>query len=554
MVASAGQAGEAVLTVSGLGIDYKVGHVVSGAVRDVDFSLNPGEFLALVGESGSGKSTIARAVLGILPRNARIVSGRIALGGVDLTRLGGARRRRLVGSRIALVPQEPITAFDPTWRIGEQIAEALRIHRRVTWAEAREKVVSLLAEAGLDNPEENAQKYPFELSGGMLQRALIAAALIGDPDLIVADEPTSALDVVVQQRVLDRLCDMCALRKTAILFITHDIGVAADRADRIIALDHGRILKEGSAREVLGHENYAHILRELDRGPAPARERTAEEPTAAPSPPLLRVEKVTKRFSAATYRRSQSTDIIALNDVSLTLEAGKTLAVVGASGSGKSTLGKLILGLDAPSSGAIALADVRWTGADPVPRRRLAGRIQLIAQDTMGAFDPRWSVADIIEEPMIGDHRGDRAQRAGRVAALLDKVRLPVSILRRKAHELSGGQRQRLAIARALAAKPSLIVCDEPVSALDHAVQRQVLRLLTDVQRETGVALFFITHDLAVAREIATDVAVLYRGKIVEYGPTSRVFSFPQAAHTQALVSAVPGALFRQKRAEFKVA
>ncbi|HEY4456431.1 MAG TPA: ABC transporter ATP-binding protein [Pseudonocardiaceae bacterium] len=523
------------LTVSELHVTYGDHPAVAG----IDLNLDRGEVLALVGESGSGKSTAAHAIIGLLPGAARVEAGTVRFDGLDLTRLRERGMRAIRGREIGLVPQDPTVSLNPTRRLGDQVAEALTVHGLADRRAARSQAVRLLADAGLPDPELRARQFPHELSGGMRQRVLIAIALAAEPKLLIADEPTSALDVTVQRHILDHIDSATRKLGTSVLLITHDLAVAADRAHRIAVLRAGRIVETGSTDEVLH---------------APRHEYTRALVAAAPGlrPPITIVPRVPDDFAAAATPLLVATGLTkefplgrrivrAVDGVDLTVHSGQTVALVGESGSGKSTTARLVLRLATPTEGRIVFAGTDITDLRGPRLRRLRQRMQLVHQNPYSSLDPRQSIAEIIAEPLRVFRVGDRAARAATVRGLLDRVGLPDTMLRRKPAELSGGQRQRVAIARALALGPSLVVCDEPVSALDVLAQRKVLELLAELQSDLGVAYLFISHDLAVIREIADDVVVLSGGKVVESGPVGDVLTDPKHDYTKALLDAVPG-------------
>ncbi|RJQ84694.1 dipeptide ABC transporter ATP-binding protein [Amycolatopsis panacis] len=523
------------LEIHDLTVSYHTPSGVVPAVRGVTLRVEPGEIVAVVGESGSGKSTTAHAAIGLLPHGGRIDGGRITFGESTLTGLSEKDWQRVRGTGIALVPQDPTVSLDPVRRVGEQVAEVLLIHRLVPRREAAARAVALLRRAGVDRPELRARQYPHELSGGLRQRVLIAIALAGEPRLIIADEPTSALDVTVQREILDHLAALAAESGTAILLITHDLAVAADRADRIVVLSEGRLVEEAPTPELLAAPAEDYTRRLLAAAPSLSSTAT-RTPRPEATDVLLSVDSLVKSFSLRGHG-----SVRAVDDVSFRLGRGRTLALVGESGSGKTTTARIAVGLETPSSGTV------FFDGEELPRaaaalRRLRRRFQLVYQNPYASLNPRFSIAEVIGEPLRAFGVGSRAERQRRVAELADQVALPAALLARRPAELSGGQRQRAAIARALALRPDLVVLDEPVSALDVSVQAQILKLLVTLQDELGLSYLFITHDLAVVQEIADQVAVLHRGRLVEQGPAGEVLHRPREEYTRTLLAAVPGA------------
>ncbi|MFF2087591.1 dipeptide ABC transporter ATP-binding protein [Nocardia sp. NPDC058176] len=521
------------LRVTDLRITYRSGGGPVTALRSASIEVARGEVVALVGESGSGKSTLAHSVIGLLGDTAEVVSGTIEFDGEKVDPTDEKSLRRLRGARIGFVPQDPGLSLNPVLRVGDQVAEALLVHKLAERRGAKLQALDLLEEVGLDNPEMRARQYPHELSGGQRQRVLIAIALACGPELIIADEPTSALDATVARQVLDRLAERIAARGTAVLLITHDLAVAAERADRLVVLEQGEVVEAGPAAQVLTRPAAPYTRRLLAASPALApTEFRPIRPRA--EVPLLSVHALHKRFHASAG------DITAVDDVEFTLDRGETLALVGESGSGKSTTARIALRLTDADSGTVTFDGHDLTSARRNRLRLLRKQFQVVYQNPYSSLDPRWEVSDIIAEPLRAYGVGDRAGRTARVAELLDQVALPADFTKRRPAELSGGQRQRVAIARALALRPDLLVLDEPVSALDASVQAQILDLLDGLQSELALGYLFISHDLAVVRRISDRVAVMRHGRIVETGPTATLFTDPQHQYTKELLAAIP--------------
>ncbi|WP_026425944.1 dipeptide ABC transporter ATP-binding protein [Actinokineospora inagensis] len=520
----------ALLEIQGLAVNYHTRSGLVPAVRDVSLTVSPGEIVAVVGESGSGKSTTAHAAIGLLPRGGRIATGSITFAGRDLTGLTDRQWQRVRGTDIALIPQDPTVSLDPVRRVGDQVAEVLLVHRLAGRRAAASQAVELLRRAGISEPERRARQYPHELSGGLRQRVLIAIALAGRPRLIIADEPTSALDVTVQREILDHLAHLAGESTTAILLITHDLGVAADRASRIVVMSQGQIVESGPTKEILAAPTHTYTRELLSAAPSLTREPL--RPRRQGTDVLLTVNSVSKSFDGRTR---------VVDDVSFALTRGTTLALVGESGSGKTTTARMVVGLETPDDGTVTFDGNDITDLTREELRRLRRRFQLIYQNPYASLNPRFTIEDVITEPLRAFNVGTKRDRRARAVELLDQVALPADTLARKPAELSGGQRQRAAIARALALHPDLLVCDEPVSALDVSVQAQILRLLVRLQEELGLTYLFITHDLAVVREIADHVAVMHNGRVVEHGPADDVLESPREQYTQDLLAAIPG-------------
>ncbi|WP_420751704.1 dipeptide ABC transporter ATP-binding protein [Rhodococcus sp. O3] len=504
------------------------------AVDGVDLTVARGEVVAVVGESGSGKSTAAQAIIGLLAGTGRVTGGSVTFDGTRLNDLSERAFERIRGARIGFVPQDPTTSLNPVLRVGDQVAEVLRIHGLADRRTARIETLRILEEAGLDDPALRAKQYPQELSGGQRQRVLIGIALACRPDLVIADEPTSALDVTVQRRILDHLDARIAETGTAVLLITHDLGVAADRADRIVVMKGGRVVETGPAAQVLAdpQQEYTRSL----IAAAPSLAEAPDRPALREAAPILTVSNVSK-----TFHIDRKSALHAVRDVSFEVPRGGTLALVGESGSGKSTVSRIAIRLETPTSGEVRFDGDDITGFRGRALRALRRRVQIVHQNPYASLDPKLRIRDIVAEPLDAFGIGTRAERAEHVARLLDQVALSTAHLNRKPAELSGGQRQRVAIARALALQPDLLVLDEPVSALDVSVQAQILDLLTALQTELGLSYLFISHDLAVVRQISDTVAVMRAGRVVECGSTAEIFDNPQHEYTQTLLEAIPG-------------
>ncbi|KAB1659428.1 ABC transporter ATP-binding protein [Pseudoclavibacter chungangensis] len=535
------------LEVEDLRLAYRGRSGTVEAVRGVAFQIAPGERVALVGESGSGKSTIASRIIGLQARSLETTAGSIRFQGRELLDAKPRALRHVRGREIGYVPQDPTVSLNPVKRIGEQVAEVLLLHRLEHRRLVHDCVLEALRDAGIDDPELRAGQYPHELSGGLRQRVLIAIALIASPALLIADEPTSALDVTVQKRILDRLDEQVAAGGLAQLFITHDLGVAADRTDRILVLRHGELVEQGTPDEVLGAPKHPYTQQLVDDAPslhAVRRTHTAprdgvELEKVDEAPEVLRLEGIVKEFPLP--RGAGGGAFRAVDDLSLTVRRGHTTGLVGESGSGKTTTGRIALRLEAATAGRVLLGGediTEWRGER---LRHLRRRVQIVQQNPYAALNPRMSIAQIVAEPLASFGLDDRRRRARKAAELIDRVALPATVLRRSPGELSGGQRQRVAIARALSLEPEFLLLDEPVSALDVTVQAQILDLLIELQHETGISYLFISHDLAVVRDLAHEVTVMRNGRVVEQGPTEALFEHPSAAYTRELLDAIPG-------------
>ncbi|MDR6874202.1 peptide/nickel transport system ATP-binding protein [Bosea sp. BE125] len=511
------------------------------AVEGVTLAIAPGETLCVVGESGSGKSMIAHAVMGLLPKAVKPVGGAIRLAGRDLLSLDEEAMQDVRGREIGMIFQEPMTSLNPVMRVADQIIETFEAHGLHGASERRARAIALLAEVGLPDPPRLAKAYPHELSGGQRQRVMIAMALALEPRLLIADEPTTALDVTTQAQILKLLDNLRHKHGTAVLFITHDMGVVAEIADRIAVLEKGVLVEEGTADQVLGAPRHAYTQKLLAAVPSlvpPVR------PALPESPPVLSVEGLGKIYRKRSFFGT-GREVRAAEDISFSLVRGETLGLVGESGSGKSTVGRCCLRLIEPNSGRIVLsgqgsADLVLSDLGPAALRQHRKRIQMVFQDPFASLNPRQTVGRIISDGPVA-HGVARVTALMKARELLELVGLSANAVDRYPHEFSGGQRQRIGIARALALEPDVLVADEAVSALDVSVQAQILSLIKDIQSRLGLAILFVTHDLRVAAQICDRIAVMQRGRIVETGPTAALFAAPQHEYTRQLLAAVPG-------------
>ncbi|AKE41733.1 ATPase component of various ABC-type transport systems with duplicated ATPase domain [Corynebacterium kutscheri] len=550
----------ALLELKNLTISFETTMGTVEAVRGVNLSIYPGQSVAIVGESGSGKSTLAMAIIGLLPATGTVTSGQILFEGEDLAQKSAQEMVKYRGVKIGLVPQDPMSNFNPVWRIGTQIKEALVANQVVPIAQLDSRVIELLEQAGLTDAQRRAQQYPHELSGGMRQRALIAMGLAAQPKLLIADEPTSALDVTVQKRILDHLATLTNESGSAVLFITHDLGLAAERAEHVVVMHQGRVVESGPSLEILRHPQHPYTQCLVKAAPslkstrihaAPAQQSEMKKPSdtaignsapvAQQVPDIIRVENLTKSFRVRGHR-GKNAELKAVDNVSFSLKQGTTLAVVGESGSGKSTLATLILNLIASTSGKVYYKGIDVSTLDKKALFALRRKIQVVFQNPYGSLDPQYSIYRCIEEPLVVHKVGSKKQRQQRVAELLDMVALPRPIMHRFPHELSGGQRQRVALARALALNPEVVVLDEAVSSLDVLVQNQIVHLLVTLQAQLNLSYLFITHDLAVVRQVADHIVVMEKGKLIEQAPADEIFAHAQQEYTRQLIHSVPGA------------
>ncbi|MFS4106723.1 dipeptide ABC transporter ATP-binding protein [Streptomyces sp. PD-S100-1] len=500
-----------------------------GEVRAVDglsFRLARGAALALVGESGSGKSTVASALLGLHHGTGARVRGSVLVAGTDVQRASGEELRRLRGAKAAMVFQDPLSSLDPYYAIGDQIAEVYRVHTRASRRAARARAVRVLERVGIPDAARRSRARPHEFSGGMRQRALIAMALACEPDLLIADEPTTALDVTVQAQILDLLHTLREETGMGLLLVTHDVGVAAESVDEVLVMRDGRAVEHGPVTAVLGAPSAAYTRELLGAVPRVDAPREARKADSGQGEAVLEATGLRREFGRG--RRT----LTAVDGVSLTLRRGETVGVVGESGSGKTTLGRMLVGLLEPTAGEVRFEGRARHGVDPA--------VQMVFQDPVSSLNPRRSVGESVADPLRARGERDEGRIRRRVTELLERVGLEGAHYDRYPHEFSGGQRQRVGIARALAADPKVIVCDEPVSALDVTTQAQVVALLGELQRELGIALVFVAHDLAVVRQVSDRVAVMHRGRIVEEGPADEVYGAPRDPYTRQLLAAVP--------------
>lgn len=514
------------------------------AVKDVSFTVAAGETVAVVGESGSGKSTLAACINRLLASNGRILEGSVQFAGKELTRASEKEMQRIRGAGVGLVPQDPMSNLNPAHTVGQQILEALEVHGKARGAEGKRRVLELLEMVGIPSPEERYRQFPHEFSGGMRQRALIAMGLACEPALLIADEPTSALDVTVQRRILDRLKELTAETNTAVVLITHDLALAAERADRVLVMYKGELVESGDAAEILNAPKHPYTQKLVDSVPSLKSESLISVDdslsfgsTEATQKSLVEVEGVGRMYKMRGGRQ-----FWAARDISFHIPQGFTVSIVGESGSGKSTTAKMLLGLEDMTEGTIRVGDADISTLRGRSLMRMRRRIQPVFQNPYASLDPRYTIAETIAEPLRVHRVGHRRSRHGRVLELLEQVALPRSTADQLPHELSGGQRQRVAIARALALKPELVVLDEAVSALDVLVQNQILELLIELQQELGLSYLFISHDLAVVNMISHLVHVMQNGRIVESGTPQKLFNDPVSEYTRELVAAIPGA------------
>ncbi|MFB7251873.1 dipeptide ABC transporter ATP-binding protein [Microbacterium sp. NPDC056234] len=538
------------LSVRDLKVAFHTQDGENEVLHGISFDVMPGETVAIVGESGSGKSTTATAIVNLLPGNGKITGGTVELEGRDLTALSLPSMEEVRGRDIGFVPQDPMSNLNPVWSIGFQVKEAIRANAIVQGrAAVKERAIEVLRQAGLADADRRLHQYPHQFSGGMRQRALIGIGLAADPRLLIADEPTSALDVTVQRVILDHMAKLTRERGTSVLLITHDLGLAAERAEKIIVMNGGNIVEAGPSRQILEDPQHPYTKRLVAAAPSIASQRiqavvehrgveTSDQLAAIP--PTVRVRGLTKDYKIR-QGGFRSIPFRAVDDVSFDIPRGKTLALVGESGSGKSTVAKMVLKLEEPTAGHIEIDGIDVSRLSNAQAFGLRRRMQPVFQDPYGSLDPLRNIGNTIAEPLNIHHVGDGAARRDRVRELLEQVSLPQALATRYPNELSGGQRQRVAIARALALKPDIVVLDEAVSALDVLVQDQILQLLAELQSELDLTYLFITHDLAVVRVSSDLVCVMEQGKVVEQGTVDEIFVNPQQEYTERLLAAIPG-------------
>ncbi|WP_116953076.1 dipeptide ABC transporter ATP-binding protein [Jiangella endophytica] len=533
---------EALLDVRRLSVSFGRG-AGDEVVKGISFQVQRGESVAIVGESGSGKSVTARTIVGLTGDRSEVRADGLRFGGRDLLSLATRDWRSIRGREIGFVLQDALVSLDPLRTVAKEIEEPIRAHFGWPKERRQQEVLALLSSVGVPEPELRRHQFPHELSGGLRQRALIASAIAAQPSFLILDEPTTALDVTIQAQIL-RLLEQLRDEGHTLLFITHDLAVVARIADRVLVMNDGRIVEEGPTARLFADPRHDYTRTLLASVPS---ERTKGErlwswrpPVAASPAPATRTVVAELAGVTKTFRLPGGTPLVAVDDLSLRLESGRTLGLVGESGSGKTTAGRILLGSTQPDAGAVTVAGRSWATAGRREAAELRRQIQVVYQDPLSSFDPRHTVRRILTEAVGAAGVDGRGSRAGRVRELLDQVGLATTFLDRHPLRLSGGQRQRVAIARALALEPRIIVCDEPVSALDVSIQAQVLDLFDDIQRETGVALLFISHDLGVIRHVSDDVLVLKDGRTVERGPTEEVFARPREPYTKELLAAVP--------------
>lgn len=527
-----------VLSVRDLSVALPKNHDRSYAVQNINFDLMSGEILCIIGESGSGKSVTANTVMGLLPNVMTIESGSIDFKGRALLEMSETELRKLRGRAVSIIFQDPLSALNPLMTIGDQIREVLEAHDVGTRESRLDKVVEMLTEVGLPDPLLIQHQYPFRLSGGQRQRVMIAMALALDPDILIADEPTTALDVTTQAQILDLIARIQKRKGMSVMFITHDFGVVAEIADRVIVMEKGHQVEQGIAQQVLDAPEHPYTKKLIAAVP----KMRGEDRSRATKPPIaLEVRNLHKTYRSRSGFLGKIREVKAVDDISFTLRKGETIGIVGESGSGKSSMGKVLMKLISADSGEINFQGENILALSEDNFRHLRPRIQMIFQDPYASLNPRFSIGQALTVGPIAHSLLTREDARKKAESLLELVGLDASVFDRYPHEFSGGQRQRVGIARALMFDPEVIVADEAVSALDVSIQAQVLELLDKIRRERKLSMVFITHDLRVASQISDELIVMHRGKMVEYGPPSQIFHSPQHAYTQSLVAAIPG-------------
>ncbi|WP_441240837.1 ABC transporter ATP-binding protein [Tardiphaga sp. 768_D3_N2_1] len=537
-----------ILTIDGLSVKLPKGADRSHALNGVSLAIAANEIVCVVGESGSGKSVMANAIMRLLPGEVAIDGGRVLFEGKDLASASNAEMRKVRGAGIAMIFQEPMTALNPLRTIGDQIGEMFEIHTELSKKEIKARVQALLADVHIPDPAQAARAYPHELSGGQRQRAMIAMALALDPRLLIADEPTTALDVTTQAQILKLIRELQSRRNTAVLFITHDFGVVAEIADRVVVMQHGNVVEQGTVKDVLTNPQHPYTQQLIAAVPP----LTAPPPRALSDDIILDLAGVSKTYRNGGFLGRGVRVTHAVKSVSLKLPRGATLGIVGESGSGKSTLARCIIRLIDPDGGSILLEGKDWAKLTRDEVRRETQHIQMVFQDPFASLNPRRKAGELVAQgPIV--HGTPRADAMAQAKELFRLVGLDPSAIDRFPHEFSGGQRQRIGLARALALKPDVLVADEAVSALDVSVQAQVLKMLHELRERLGLSIVFITHDLRVAAQICDLVAVMKDGEVVEHGLAGEVFGNPQHAYTQALLASIPGGDFARSRAPVTV-
>lgn len=510
------------------------------AVEDLSFSLQSGQVLGIVGESGSGKSVACYSLLGLVPSPpGKVEAGRALFHGDDLLRMSEAQLRAVRGNKIAMIFQDPMTCLNPYMRIADQLIEVLREHSSISKKEARSKAIAALDEVGIRDAATRIDDYPHQFSGGMRQRVMIAMALLAEPELLIADEPTTALDVTVQAQILALIKNLQRTRQLAVIFITHDLGVAAQMADHIVVMEKGRMVEQGLTQEIFAAPREAYTQKLLA-----AVLTSTKTPNAAlaQAEPLLQVSNLNTWFvqMAGIVFRKVISQVKGVDNISLSIRTGEILGVVGESGSGKSTLGRSIIRLVEPQSGEVLFAGQNLLALDPLQLKQLRPQVQMIFQDPYASLNPRMTVFDTLAEPLLLHGIATKSTLLEQVNHLMDDVGLDRRFIRKYPHEFSGGQRQRIAIARALASKPRLIIADEPVSALDVTIRAQILALLLELTQKHKLTMLFISHDMSVVRYLCDRVVVMQKGQIIEQGETEELFNQPKAEYTRQLLAAIP--------------